>query len=708
MRMSFNARLSWQTTIILATTMLVVFAYTWNRAQAVVEELSGQIVNQTSVLVSDRIEELYEKTENGSTVLAGLASPSSRFQAMSLDSDSFQLLASQMVELVRVSPEFSAMNITLDSTGEYVQVVRSASDSISVEIGTLQSGRKVRKTFSRFGGRLIPSGEETDWITDLRNEEHYRRVSETKEQIWTETGVIQKGGLRETPGITCATPILGEDGRFLGVAGVDLTLSGLSRYLSTIKVGTTGHAFLAEMRANESPRIVAHYDPNRLLISEGGRDRLATAQELGDAVAAQLLLAIQSSSDSNDGFGEKKTLTVDDRDYFIGYSLIGGEGRPDWVIGIFVPTDNFTENISTDRNVLVMFAIIALMAGIYVSLLLARKIAVPVREIVEETERIRALDFSARPLPSSQIVELDQLGDAMEQLKSNLRSFEKLVPTQYARYLIASGKEAKLGGERKHITIYFADLVGFTKLSEQMPPEELMSVLADYLDVLSGKVDQYEGTVDKFNGDDVMAFWGAPNDVENPALSACLAAIRSQQALSELHIKMKEEGRPVLRASFGISTGDVIVGNVGSRDRMNYTVIGDAANLASRLQGLNKYYETEMLIGGTTREEAGDGIVTRLVDYVSVAGRDKPVAVYELIGLRDEADSETLRFVALHNDAMAKYRAREFEFAVSGFRSLLDILPGDTPAKMLLKRCERFVDEPPDEDWDGSHRLEFK
>jgi adenylate cyclase len=175
-----------------------------------------------------------------------------------------------------------------------------------------------------------------------------------------------------------------------------------------------------------------------------------------------------------------------------------------------------------------------------------------------------------------------------------------------------------------------------------------------------------------------------------------------------MHKEWQRNGKPILRASFGIATGDVIVGNVGSRERMNYTVIGDAVNLASRLQGLNKLYETEALIGETTRREAGDAIVTRIVDYVAVAGREGAATVYELIALKEDATDDDLRIAALHNEAIAHYRERRFVEAADGFRTVIAVREGDGPARILLKRCLEYIEKPPGDDWDGAHRAESK
>ncbi len=709
MKMSFSARLSWQTGVILSATMLVVFAYTWIRAQAIVSDLTQRVIGQTADQIDERINTLFERAEQRSRFLAGLAGPSSSFATSPLDRTRFQELATQMLELINVSPEFNTLCIVVDETGEYVRAVRLSNGQVKLDtVVRSPTGALVRTTILRSAGLLLSGEIDTVLPPDIREEDFYRQTLLRQELVWTETHGIQVPGEPVTPGVTCATPINPSGVDVIGVAYVDLTLTSLSRYISQIQIGEEGYAFLSELSPLGPARIIAYKDPNRLLVSEGGTLRLVTVEELGDPVVRQLFEHLDTSQPLAPEVTDRVRLKVEGRNHLAGFLRIGGGGRPNWLLGIVVPAEEFMGNLAADRNVLAMFAVIALLAGIYVSLLLAQRIANPVRAIVAETKRIRSLDFGARPLPSTHINELEELATAVEQLKTSLRSFEKLVPAQYARHLVTTGQEAKLGGERKRITIYFADIVGFTRMSEMMPPEELVEVLAEYLDVLSGEVIKHEGTVDKFNGDDVMAFWGAPSPVENPTLCACVSAMRSQEALRALHLSWGEHGRPLLGASFGIATGDVIVGNVGSRERMNYTVIGDAVNLASRLQGLNKFYETSILISEQTMLEAGDAIVTRLVDYVAVAGREHPASVYELVGLADETSADDRRIASLHNSAMARYRERQFVEASDVFRTVVAERDKDGPARILLKRCLGYISNPPGEDWDGSYRVEAK
>lgn len=709
MRMSFNARLSWQTSLILAVTMLVVFAYTWIRAQEVVGELSGRVVGQTSQQAIYRIRGLLDSTEQQTKLLSGLASPSHSFDVENLNGSDFRDIGARMVAMLEQSPDIGSLSIVLDTTGEQVSAMRRAGGTIWLDITTQTSdGKWTNERFARYGSTFRSIEASRASLPDQRTDETYQAAKARHELVWSNTRMLSREDETDVPAVSCFVPIIDQSTRVVGVARADLTLTNLSNYIQRIKFDESGFAFLAELRASGEPRLIAYPDPSRLLVAESGRFRLATMAEINDEPVSRLVELIRERGKTGKEPLAELSFEVNGQRLLAGYSRLDEPGRPNWILGIVVPAEVFMGDLRADRNVLIIVAVVALLTGIYVSLLLAFRIAVPVQNIVNETDRIRSLDFSPRRHVSSNIIEIDQLGEAMESLKTNLRSFEKLVPAQYARHLLSTGQEAKLGGERKHVTIYFADIVGFTRLSELMPPEELVEVLAEYLDVLSGKVIEHEGTVDKFNGDDVMAFWGAPNPVENPALKACEAALRSKQAIHAMHTEWQAKGMPLLFASFGIATGDVVVGNVGSRERMNYTVIGDAVNLASRFQGLNKFYETEILIGTQTKEEAGEAIVTRILDYVSVAGRSRPARIYELVGLAGEVGDNDLKIVRLHNEAMDHYRAQRFVEAADGFRTIVAMREKDGPARILLKRCLQYAKNPPDEDWDGSHRAEAK
>jgi adenylate cyclase len=241
-----------------------------------------------------------------------------------------------------------------------------------------------------------------------------------------------------------------------------------------------------------------------------------------------------------------------------------------------------------------------------------------------------------------------------------------------------------------------------------MAPEKLVEHLGEYLQVLSEQILKMGGTVDKYIGDAIMALWGAPVEIPDHALAACTAALNNQKTLAELRERWKSEGKPPFQARIGINTGEVVVGNIGSAKRMNYTVIGDEVNLASRLEGLNKYYGTQILISGATYEAAKASIVARPLDWVSVKGKNAAVLVYELLGLKGETPAEKEEMAENFARALHAYRRQEWSEALRGFEKLLEQWPADVSAREMKCRCELYRVQAPGADWDGVHRMTEK
>src|SRR5262249_19337233 len=226
-----------------------------------------------------------------------------------------------------------------------------------------------------------------------------------------------------------------------------------------------------------------------------------------------------------------------------------------------------------------------------------------------------------------------------------------------------------------------------------------------YLDIMSREVNAHGGTIDKFIGDAVMAFWGAPTTNENHARDACRAALACQRALRRSGLT-DDQGRP-LKIRIGINSGNMLVGKIGCEGGLNYTVIGDAVNVASRLEGVNKEYGSEIIIGEETRRMAGDAVHVRELDRLMVYGRQGGLRIYELIGLATGA-SETPSWVALYESGLAAYRGRNFAAALGFFQMLLAVREWDRPARVMIERCRTFLKAPPGEDWEATAALQAK
>jgi adenylate cyclase len=298
---------------------------------------------------------------------------------------------------------------------------------------------------------------------------------------------------------------------------------------------------------------------------------------------------------------------------------------------------------------------------------------------------------------------------ATHDMTRGLRSFGKYVPADLVREILASGGEAELGGQKASLTIFFTDIADFTTISEGLDPEALVDQLGEYFEAMSSALRQQPpGTLDKFIGDSIMAFWGAPAPNPEHAVTACRSALHCQEHLKELQDKWTREGKPLFHQRIGINTGEVIVGNMGSITRLNYTVVGETVNSASRFEGLNKVYGTRIIIGENTRELVKEQFVARPLDLVSVKGSAKGVRIYELMAETSGADEHVREIARFAATALDLYLARRWDEARAWYGKILELDPADRPAGIIYERCRLYLENPPPFDWSGIHRFDSK
>ncbi len=266
----------------------------------------------------------------------------------------------------------------------------------------------------------------------------------------------------------------------------------------------------------------------------------------------------------------------------------------------------------------------------------------------------------------------------------------------------------RLGGEKKELTVLFSDIRGFTTLSESLPPEELVSQLNEYLTEMTQIVLENQGTLDKYIGDAVMAIFGAPLDDPDHARHACETALQMNERLKALRERWITEGKPPLAIGIGINTGAMIVGNMGSERRFDYTVLGDNVNLASRLEGLTKMYGVTMIVSDSTWEKTGNAFWSRQLDRVRVKGKHKPVGIHEILARKD-ADIGTMEeAIRRFDDGIQAYTAAQWDTAISHFQAVLEHIPNDPPSTLYIQRCQQLRQQPPDAHWDGITTLDHK
>ena len=282
-----------------------------------------------------------------------------------------------------------------------------------------------------------------------------------------------------------------------------------------------------------------------------------------------------------------------------------------------------------------------------------------------------------------------------------------LAPT-VVKQLIDSGENLELGGEERIITAFFSDVQGFTSISEKLTPGELVELLNEFLTEMTDIILTREGTVDKFEGDAIIAFFGAPNDLPHQEETAVSICLDMQKRLAQLRKKWHGEGRPELRMRIGLCTGRAVVGNMGSKNRMDYTMMGDTVNTAARLEGVNKVYGTYTMISDTTFRGVSKNIVVRELDAINVVGKKEPVTVYEPIGYSGEVSQAQVDMIDKYADGLSAYKNRDWNRAIIFFNAALAIDPTDGPSQTMLNRCHTYKTDPPPQDWNGAYTMTSK
>lgn len=288
-------------------------------------------------------------------------------------------------------------------------------------------------------------------------------------------------------------------------------------------------------------------------------------------------------------------------------------------------------------------------------------------------------------------------------------AFAHYVPAKVVDSLIDNPDMLQLGGEEREMTVLFSDVAGFTTISENLTPQELVHLLNMYLTAMTDLVLLNDGIIDKYEGDAIMAEWGAPIHFPDHAFKGVHAAILMQRKLDELRPIWQAEGYPPVTARIGLNTGTMVVGNMGSREVFDYTVMGDAVNLASRLEGANKPYKTNIMISETTYEAVKDKIRCRELDFIQVKGKTVPIRVYEVVNhLREELPPGELEMLQRFEEGLGLYRNQEFQKAMDLFEENLRFKNDDGPSELFRDRCFMFLKNPPAPDWDGVFTMTTK
>ena len=295
-----------------------------------------------------------------------------------------------------------------------------------------------------------------------------------------------------------------------------------------------------------------------------------------------------------------------------------------------------------------------------------------------------------------------------ERQKKELKgTFQKYVSPAIVNEVLKDPSNLSLGGRKQMMSVFFSDVRGFTTISEKLDPQELSALLNSYLTPMTEIVFKNRGTLDKYMGDAIMAFFGAPIPYPDHAAYACRCALEQMAQLKVLQREFKEKDLPQIDIGIGINTGEMSVGNMGSKTVRSYTVMGDAVNLGSRLEGINKEYGTHIIISEFTHKALEGKFWTREIDRVRVKGKVKPVRIFELIS--EEAPGESVQeMLRVFETGYALYMKKRFAEARQSFLKALELVTGDPLSQLYVGRCDDFLAQPPPEDWDGVYVMTSK
>lgn len=540
--------------------------------------------------------------------------------------------------------------------------------------------------------------KENDYTSTARSWYQLARKS-PQTDVLTEPYIFANTG---QPGVNTATT-LDVDGKTVGVVNIAIEFSRISLYMRNLKIGKTGTAFLVSP-AGELLAFKEIVDTKAIIAAKeaaAAENKTPGAKPVAQSILKieeipHPLLQVTTAAMQKANLSFKDVVKVQHL-YFDGmgdarggyFVTLAPSENNGWVVGTVVPKRDFTEKIEENIKLIWMLVgIIIVIACVFAAVVSQKLFVGPLRQIIGQTKLVKRFELESIRQVETRVSEIDQLSNSVQQMSQGLVSFGKYIPLDLVKTLLAQGMRADISGENRTLSIFFMDLAGFTTISEAMGPK-LVPFLGRYLSGMSDVIVKNNGTIDKYIGDAVMAFWGAPLYNEDHAVHCCRAAVECLKQLEVLREEWPEQWRSDLGIRIGVNTGRVIVGNIGSSTRLNYTVLGDPVNLAARLESAGKDYGVYCIIGQSTYDLARYDIVARKLDVVKVKGKHEAVAIYELLAMSDDPRSrEYLDWIKEFEQGLAHFLEQEWVEARSCFERTILIRGKDAPSEKFIQRCD--------------------
>ncbi|KJE33625.1 hypothetical protein UF64_17965 [Thalassospira sp. HJ] len=567
--------------------------------------------------------------------------------------------------------------------------------------------------YAMSGDKLDTYIYQSDWGT-VTGKEYSEVTYDPRSRTWYE-GAKQKDGVfvspfytfnsTNKPGVTFAKRVMNPDGSLMGVVGVDLTLDSVTKILGDIRIGDEGRVFML----GKENRVLAYNGPygsntNETFFKIGNR-------EIKDPIVSRAITYWASNPDTFFEFVDE----TDGKKYLASAAAIPETFGVAPVLGLIVPENEFVGDIkATTQNVLKIATAILIFTIILIAII-SRMLSRQINAVAAEAEKIGQFDLGGDFDMESHIYEVDALSKAVANMKLSLKSFGAYVPADLVKSIISNGNPVEIGGESRELSIMFTDIEGFTAKTENYSPTDLAHELSNYFAAMEQQITiNGNGTIDKYIGDAIMAFWNAPTSDPDHVDHACKAALACRLAGRRLNSISQDSSLFPLYTRFGLHTDHVVVGNVGSENRLQYTALGEAVNLASRIEGLNKIYGTRILVSEAIANRASDNFLLRYVDRVVPLGTSLPIDIYELIGDRDDTTNALVDIaaqeieIATWDACMDLYHDQKWAAAHDAFKAHLGAATTPKLVEIYIERCREFVDHPPEKNWDEVNHLTRK
>ena len=693
-------------------TGVVVYSYHGNSASALVS--ARQMLVRVGSSVTERSRTIFDTAFNATNLY--INSPGIT-EKPSIHSHPMSQVFFRFLEQ---NPDFTSIYIGFDDGDFFLASTLSGRDALknrlnippeavwyTQTIGHLPDGTRYElKKYMDAGFVTVGSSGSRQVEYDPRKRGWFKEANRTNVATLSDVYVFSLSG---EPGITVSRLF---EGKVPGVFGVDISLSNLSRFVLRQSVGDRSEIMIFGSRGN----VFAYSDLKRLVegIREHTDRKITEVEALGVPVLTRLMADHQARGGHRIEAGE---LSVSGEKYLVHVNPLPTECGKELFVAVAVPKAEFTGPIVVIGEKIMLVSLGLLLLSLPLIYMVAKIIGRPLTLLKNYVENIKAFNLDVPIVINTRVLEIQDLAAAMETMRGTLKAFGSYVPKPLVKGMITHDIIPTLGGDRRELTFLFTDIAGFTSLSETMTPEDLTGSITRYFKKISQVILSTNGTVDKYIGDAVMAFWNAPVRNADHAHDACLAALRCRAALKVFNRRKRERGRTGFSTRMGIHTGEAVVGNIGSTDRMAYTVVGASVNFASRLDGLNKYLGTDILVSGATMRVAGDRFVFRFAGRVIPKGTSSGVKVYQLLGTRLDSpgvyapltvDQGSEARVAEWETAFGILLARDFAGAAKAFSAYIAAHGPDGLAEHYLAVAEAFMVRPPAADWKGEQVFDAK